>query len=260
MNMKIYYDQFGEILVYNEEAFPKKREYQDNIENILVLENIVESLSAEYEDYKKQMLNLGKKRKQIKDKIKKHRKSRRWWLVIQLIIVPIITFFIFNMIGNFMTHSIFDMIASITFPEILIFLGIEGLLTICTLSFGHLHQDVKNYHLINELNDKINGCSIALMAAKKIIKKKELELEDLENVKNTVHKIENINQVKEIEYKEDLLKQKTFLMRMYRYGTNEDYYQKLIHHNDLFDKMYDRYEESGNTRKRSLNLENNVKK
>lgn len=249
MNNKIRYDELGEISVTNEEAVPKKREYQDNIEEVLFLENIVEGLSTEYEDYKNQASNFAKKRKQIKDKIKKHRKTRIVWFAL-LLIVPIITFIYFNVIGNSI-HSIFDIMDSITFHEILVFLGVEGLAFLGTLTFGHLYQDAKNHHLITDLTEKINGYTIAFKAAKKLVEKKEKELENLKNDKSTLHKEEHINQTKEIDYRDALLKLKSYLKRMYRYGTNDDYYQKLIRHDNLFDDMYKKYEEEpGNTRKR----------
>lgn len=249
MNRKIYYDEFGKITVYNEEALSKKREYQDNIEDVLSLENIIEGLFQEYDDYKNQASNFAKKRRQIKGKIKKHSKSRILWLIIQLIIVPIISIIFFNIIDF------------IVFTKILIFLGAEGLAFLGTMTFGHLYQDLKNYHVINELTEKINGSTIALKAAKKLIEKKEKELENLNNDKSTLLIEEHKNLVKEIDYKDKLLKLKTYLMRMYRYGTNDDYYQKIIHHEDLFDKMYKKHEEElGNTRKRDLNLEKEAEK
>lgn len=258
MNKKIYYDEFGDISVYNEEAFSKNVEYQDNIEEVLALQNIVEGLSAEYDDYQKQIVTLAKKRKQIKNKIKKHKKTRRIWLALQLAIFPIITAIItlirLNTIGNPWTHTIFGLVGSTTFHATIAFIIGETLLTIGTLSFGHLYQDTRNSHLVNELSEEINGYNIALIAAKKLIEKKKTELEHLESIKNTFHKMENVNVTRDIKYQEDLLFQKAYLTRMRRYGENEDYYQKLLHHNDLFAKTYEHYMEAGQTRQRTLNL------
>lgn len=258
MNKKIHYDEFGNLSVYDEEALPKKVAYQDNIEEVLALQNIVEGLSAECDDYQKQIVTLAKKRKQIKNKIKEHKKSRRIWLALQLAIFPIITaiitFIKLNTIGNPWTHTIFGLVGSTTFHAAFTFIIGEILLTIGTLSFGHLYQDTKNSHLVNELSEEINGYNIALIAVKMLIEKKKAELEHLESIKNTFHKMENINVTKDVKYQEELLFQKAYLIRMRRYGENEDCYQKLLHHNDLFDKIYEHYMETGQTRKRTLNL------
>lgn len=258
MNKKIYYDKNGDIKVYNEEAIPKKVAYQDNIEEVLALQNIVEGLTAEYENYQKQMVALAKQRKQIKNKIKEHKSTRRIWLLLQLVLFPIIlvigTSIILNTIGNPWTHTIFGLVGSTTFHAAIAFALGETLLTIGTFSFGHLYQDIKNSQLTNKLNEEINGYNIALIASKKLLEKKKEELENLENIKNFFHKMENVNVTKDVKYQEELLFQKAYLIRMRRYGENEDYYQKLLHHNDLFDKIYEHYTMAGQTRKRTLNL------
>lgn len=259
MNKKIHYDEFGNISVYDEEALPKKVVYQDNIEEVLALQNIVEGLSAEYDDYQKQIVTLAKKCKQIKNKIKGHKTLHRIWLTLQLAIFPafiaISTYIKLNTIGNPWTHTIFGLVGSTTFHAAVAFIIGEALLTIGTLSFGHLYQDTKNSHLVNKLSEEINGYNIASIAAKKLIEKKKTELEHLESIKNAFHKMENANVTRDIKYQEDLLFQKAYLTRMRRYGENEDYYQKLLRHNDLFTKTYEHYiEAAGQTRKRTLNL------
>lgn len=245
MNIKIRYENELSSVVYNELSIPKNITYQDNIKDILALENVLEELNNDYNDSKNNLGILRKKRNKMEKDLKKHKKRQIICLILQLGIFPLIM--------SILAFMSFKAIITTTLLHLLLtFLVGEVFLTINTLTIGHLFKDFKNNHEINELSKKINGYNIFLMAAKNLINIKNKELETLKDDRRCTFSEENKDNVEKINYQDKLLKEREYLKRMKRYGENDDYYQKLIHHPELLQKMHEKYEDEVLSRKRSI--------
>lgn len=238
MNIKLHYDNNGKLYKYNEQAFKQEVEYCDNIEEILALENIIEGLNIENEDNRNKIKDLIKKRDKLNKKITAHKSIRKIFIIVFLLSILLM---LFGGILSFLSPII---------TKILVLTGIASVISIFT--FGHLYQDLKNYQKLDEINNEINAINIVLIAIKNLLNKKNLELEHQKDISTRKPKEDMDNKIVNIEYKKDLLNIKKYLIRMHQYGTNEKYYQNLIRHNDLFDKIYERYDDKNKDNARTI--------
>lgn len=238
MNIKLHYDNNGKLYKYNEQAFKQEVEYCDNIEEILALENIIEGLNIENEDNRNKIKDLIKKRNQLNKKITAHKSVRKIFIIVFLLSILLM---LFGGILSFLSPII---------TKILVLTEIASVISIFT--FGHLYHDLKNYQKLDEINNEINAINIVLIAIKNLLNKKNLELEHQKDISTKETKEDMDNKIVNIEYKKDLLNIKKYLIRMHQYGTNEKYYQNLIRHNDLFDKIYERYDDKNKDNARTI--------
>ena len=227
-----YEDGIVKIVDYDNDDNKKiiKREYQDNIEDILIIENEIEEL----ENNKEAVLEDAN---DYNDKIKIISKNKRR-TALKCLIIPNVLRYIINFINLDLGLEIFNKIYeynSITEKEILLFIFSS---TLVYYTFEMINYNLAQKHV----NRNLNILNLDIEILNEMIQKRKNKLKDLNDIKQKNNEKElNTNSYINIDYKEKLKDLRNDL-RIYSELTNRyDEFLKYYNENSLEENLIDEF-------------------
>ena len=219
-------------IVEDENGNKKEVEYSDNLENILIQENVIESLNNKKEILQK---NIDKNTVLKNQKKKYHNKLKKVLVGLNLF-TPISIYLICNNIGcseiilkNFNGLSLTSLITAFSFSSTLLLSNVIN-------QFDRLH--------IKAIENKLHGGIASLEYVNKDLEKQKENLSKLNNEKTYNNK--NINErVLTVDSSEKLEVQRQYLELYYFCGFYYNNLLKKYRKGNLRKKMADPYNEEG---------------
>lgn len=229
MNIEYKYDTGDKtIIVSNEQGELSQKEYQDNIKELLIEENIIEDTNAELNTLKSNEKVLKEKLQNLLKKIEKKKVRKKKAIIGTLMILlggPICTMIISSLLfDNSLVNTIFGPINQIYFHGIwgsvlaIIFSGIyiNGIREI----YGRSNPN-EEYEETQKLLKKVQ---IDIDSLNQILEQAKKRYEDLQidKSKDNETKMQSNNQIMRVEYRNILNQRKAELQSMYNHESFED--------------------------------------
>ena len=224
----------GNTIVEDEKGNKKEIENSTNLNDILIQENIVESL-----DNKEMQLNedISNKQKKINES-KKGSKSLGYIYIIMSILTPLISYMLFDYIGG--SKAILENLGNLSFTELMtIFLS-----SIEIIGMGIVYKEEKDN--TKTLEKELSGLETELEYVRKDL---ELQREQLNKLNEEKTLIDNSDskelRIEKVNDEEQLMAQEERLNLYYKLGY---YYKKLKNYYEkgiLRNKMSKYYNEDG---------------
>lgn len=226
MNKEYLYND-GKCIVYDEGGIIKDengnivvREYTDKLDEILVQENLVESMEDE----------LNKVDQEI-TKRKRMIKSNKNSVITNSIIATLMPVFLQQIFKFIIGEELLSMVLQ----EVFLSNVIKGVMLagIGIFVLGFILPDIKNYKYNKR---KLHGFETKKEEAEKLLEKEKEKLEELHKTKEVVQPKEKIYS-KKVEYLNELIKQRVYLDLYYGCGYNRKKYEKYLQAGKLERKL-----------------------